>query len=356
MRPACAVLDAGALRTNLEVVRRHAPGARVMAVAKANGYGHGLVFAARALENADAFGVASLEEGLELREAGIRQKICLLEGFFDPAEIGALIEFGLDPVLHEDYQVEALERASPEGPLDVWVKIDTGMHRLGFPVERLREVVGRVRALHGVRAIGVMSHLACADEQDSPATASQISLFSSTCNGDFTTSLANSAGILRWPGSHGDWVRPGLMLYGASPMASQMGEQLGLAPVMTLKSRLISVRTRAQGEAIGYGGTYRCPQRMEVGVVAIGYGDGYPRELAPGTPVRIHDRLAPIIGRVSMDMLTIDLRQVPEARVGDEVVLWGKGLPVERIAQAANTIPYTLLCGLTQRLPRRQAA
>ncbi|MDA8362020.1 MAG: alanine racemase [Gammaproteobacteria bacterium] len=355
MRPACAVLDTRALGANLALVRRRAPGARIMAVAKANGYGHGLVFVARALKDADAFGVASLEEGLELREAGITQGICLLEGFFDPGELEALIRFGLTPVLHEDYQIEALEASHREGPLDVWIKIDTGMHRLGFPAGRLPEILARVGRIRLIRQVGVMSHLAAADDRSSPMTRKQIDVLTESCKGDFKRSLANSAGVLCWPESHGDWVRPGLMLYGASPLPDQSGAELGLSPVMTLKSRLISVRTRAAGDGIGYGATYHCPERMPVGVAAIGYGDGYPRELASGTPVRIHDRLVPIIGRVSMDMLTIDLRAVPEARVGDEVVLWGKGLPVERIAKAAGTIPYTLLCGLTQRLPRREA-
>ncbi|MDA8389689.1 MAG: alanine racemase [Gammaproteobacteria bacterium] len=355
MRPACAILDAAALRANLAVVKRRAPHARVMAVAKANGYGHGLVFVARALRGVDAFGVASLEEGLELREAGICEGICLLEGFFDPGEIGALIRFGLTPVLHEDYQIEALEACHLEGPLDVWIKIDTGMHRLGFPPGRLPEIVARLRRIRLIRQAGVMSHLAAADDQTSPATKRQITVMTDACGGLVKKSLANSAGILCWPESHGDWVRPGLMLYGASPLPGQTGSELGLSPVMTLKSRLISVRTRDAGDTLGYGGTYCCPEEMPVGVAAIGYGDGYPRELAPGTPVRIHDRLAPIIGRVSMDMLSIDLRGIPGVRVGDEVVLWGKGLPVERIAEAAGTIPYTLLCGLTQRLPRREA-
>lgn len=353
MRPAYASLDAGALRHNLEQVRRHTPSVRVMAVIKANGYGHGLVFVAQTLHQADAFGVASLEEGLELRAAGIVQTICLLEGFFETAELPLIVQAGLTPVIHADHQLVALQNFRSDTTLPVWMKIDTGMHRLGFPPAAAPSVLAALRALPYIEVIGVFSHLACADDLESPVTNEQISVFTGSYKGNLERSLANSAGILRWPMSHGTWVRPGLMLYGASPLAGLFGPALGLAPVMTLKSRLISIQGRAAGERIGYGGDYRCPVEMPVGIVAIGYGDGYPRELAANTPVLIGGRRAPIIGRVSMDMLSIDLRTVPSPSVGDEVVLWGQGLPVEEIAAAAGTIPYTLLCGLTQRLPRR---
>lgn len=360
MRPACASLDGDALRHNLGEVRKHTQ-ARIMAIIKANGYGHGLVWVAQNLPDADSFGVASLEEGLELRAAGITNNICLLEGFFESTEIPLILSERLTPVIHEPHQVTALRRFQATGAaLDVWIKVDTGMHRLGFPVSEFAQVVADLRAVPYIRHIGVMSHLASAEATSSPMTIQQIAMFKGLefegLKQQTAYSLANSAGILQWPSAHRDWVRPGLMLYGASPIPGQTGEACGLKPVMTLRSRLISVRKRARHDAIGYGGTYLCPEDMPIGIVGLGYGDGYPRELSSSVAVLIRGQRAPLIGRVSMDMLNVDLRSVPQAQVGDEVILWGQGLPVEEIAQAAGTIPYTLLCGLTQRLPRRGLA
>ena len=355
MRPACASLDGDALRHNLREVRKRAP-ARVMAIIKANGYGHGLVWVAHNLPDADSFGVASLEEGLELRAAGITKDICLLEGFFEPAEIPLILSERLTPVIHEVHQVAALQRFQARGTLNVWIKVDTGMHRLGFPAHELARVMADLRALPYIHHIGVLSHLASAEIASSPPTRQQIAAFEDLKPQATCYSLANSAGILQWPSAHADWVRPGLMLYGASPIPGQTGAAFGLKPVMTLRSRLISVRKRMRHDAIGYGGTYLCPEDMPVGIVGLGYGDGYPRELSSAVSVLVRGQRAPLIGRVSMDMLNIDLRSIPQAQVGDEVILWGQGLPVEEIAEAAGTIPYTLLCGLTQRLPRRDLA
>jgi len=353
MRPACVSLDANALRQNLHEVRRLSS-SRIMAIIKANGYGHGLVWVAKTLAEADAFGVASLEEALELRAAGIRQDICLLEGFFEAEEIPLLFRERLTPVIHEHHQIETLRRLQGEGTLDVWVKIDTGMHRLGFPPEQAAAVVQEIQSLPCVRSVGVMSHLACAEDREGDVTIRQIAAFERLGFQELRRSLANSAGLIQWPKSHADWVRPGLMLYGVSPLTTETQIPLKLAPVMTLQSRLISLRHRKQGDAIGYGGHYRCPEDMPVGIVGVGYGDGYPREFLTQASVLIGGRRAALVGRVSMDMINIDLRAVPDAKIGDEVILWGRGLPVEEVAHAAGTIPYTLLCGLTQRLPRRE--
>ena len=352
MRPACASLDGDALRHNLREVRTRAR-ARVMAIIKANGYGHGLVWVAKNLPDADGFGVASLEEGLELRAAGISNDICLLEGFFEPAEIPLIVSERLTPVIHESHQIAALQRFQAPRALDVWVKVDTGMHRLGFPAYELARIMADLRAIPYIRHIGLLSHLASAEMASSPTTRQQLAAFAGLKPTAAFYSLANSAAILQWPATHGDWVRPGLMLYGASPIPGEIGADFGLKPVMTLRSRLISVRRRARGDSIGYGGTYLCSEDMPVGIVGLGYGDGYPRELSSTVSVLVRGQRAPLIGRVSMDMLNVDLRSIPEAQVGDEVILWGQGLPVEEIAEAAGTIPYTLLCGLTQRLPRR---
>ena len=354
MRPACASLDASALRHNLAEVRALS-GARVMAIVKANGYGHGLTWVAKTLAEADAFGVASLEEGRELRESGIRQEICLLEGFFDASEIPVILREHLTPVIHDHYQVEALKGVRGAGRCDVWIKVDTGMHRLGFEPAEVPAVMAELAALPCIARQGLLSHLACAEDADSAATRGQIERFEGLALPGLRRSLANSAGIMQWPAAHTDWVRPGLMLYGASPLAANTPAPARLKPVMTLRSRLISVRNRHKGDAIGYGGVYRCPQDMPVGVVGVGYGDGYPREFQTTVSVLVRGQRAPVIGRISMDMLTVDLRAVAGAQVGDEVILWGQDLPVEEIAHAAGTIPYTLLCGLTQRLPRRES-
>ncbi len=352
-RPARARLDAQALHHNLQQVRRHAPKARVMAVVKANGYGHGLAWVANILKEADGFAVASTEEGMQLRQAGIVKPVLLLEGFFSADELPALQLRQLAPVLHDEQQLHLLESHSESLPHAVWVKLDTGMHRLGFAPESLPDLLARLRQLKGIHDIRVMTHFANADDVSSKNTRAQIELFRAQANGlGLETSLANSAGIVAWPESHADWVRPGIMLYGGSPLIGKTAEELNLKPVMTLESALIAVHRRRRGEAIGYGGDFVCPEDMPVGVVAIGYGDGYPRHAPAGTPVLVNGQRVPLIGRVSMDMITVDLRSQPAARVGDPVVLWGEGLPVDDVAAKAGTISYELLCHVAERIPR----
>jgi alanine racemase len=353
-RPARALLDAGALRHNLQQVRRHAPKARIMAVVKANGYGHGLAWVAQTLgESADAFGVSSVEEGVQLRLAGVTRPVCLLEGFFTADELPLLSKQRLEPVVHNEAQLRALATVPASSPLTVWIKADTGMHRLGFPPAAVPDVVQQLRRASTVTQVRIMSHFARAEFSNDDATRSQINDFANlTRNLELETSLANSAGILAWPASHLDWVRPGIMLYGASPLMDKDATALDLQPVMTLESALIAVQPRKKGDAIGYGGDWRCPEDMPVGVVAIGYGDGYPRHAPPGTPVLVNGRRVPTVGRVSMDMITLDLRSQPQAKIGDPVVLWGRGLPVEQVAESAGTLSYELLCHVTERIPR----
>ncbi len=352
-RPARARLNAQALLHNLRQVRRHAPRARVMAVVKANGYGHGLAWVAQTLADADAFAVASAEEGLRLRAAGVPQPITLLEGFFAADELAVLQSEILSPVIHSDHQLRLLETHAAQAPASVWVKLDTGMHRVGFAPDRLPDVLARLRKLNAIREIRVLTHFANADAVADPLTRTQIEAFGSNVNGlGLEASLANSAAIVAWPDSHADWVRPGIMLYGASPLLGKSAHELDLKPVMTLESALIAVHPRRQGEAVGYGGDFVCPEDMPVGVAAIGYGDGYPRHAPAGTPVLVNGNRVPLIGRVSMDMITLDLRRQPAARVGDPVVLWGEGLPVDEVAAHAGTISYELLCQVTERIPR----
>jgi len=330
-----------------------APGRRVAAAVKADSYGHGLVRVAQTLD-ADAFAVACIEEALTLREAGIARPILLLEGVFEAAELPLCARHGFEIAVHHSEQARILELARLEQPARVWLKMDTGMHRLGLAPETVPAIFQRLRDCPAVRPeIGLMSHLARADERDCDYTLQQLRTFEAATAGlSGERSLANSAGILGWPQTHFDWVRPGIMLYGASPFVDSLAPDEDLRPVMTLHTRLISIKRLRRGEPVGYGGTWTCPEDMDVGVAAVGYGDGYPRHAPSGMPVLLNGREAALIGRVSMDMITLDLRRHPEARIGDPVVLWGEGLPVERIAQAAGTISYTLLCGVTARVKR----
>lgn len=357
MRPTRALIDADALRNNFARVRSYAPSTKVMAVVKANGYGHGLTWTAKTLSDASAFGVASVEDGAILRDAGIQQPICLLEGFFHPEELPALVRYQLSSVVHHESQLWDLEHAGKIEPIDVWVKVDTGMHRLGFPPEALPGAIKRLKACMAAGRVRVMSHFPTADNRFDMMTPDQIRRFQAmTLNLNVERSIANSAGIVNWPSSHLEWVRPGIMLYGVTPITGTSAAELGLKPVMTLVSELIAINPRLKGDAIGYGGDWMCPQDMPVGVVAIGYGDGYPRHAPPGTPVLVNGGRVPIVGRVSMDMVTVDLRSLPDAKVGDPVVLWGAGLPVEEIAALSGTIAYELLCCVTARVPRIESS
>jgi alanine racemase len=352
-----AEIDYTALRENLTRVRDAAPNSRIWAVIKANGYGHGLLGVAAALGDADGVAVARVGEGLKLRESGFRQPIMVLGGPLSPDELHSAAAGRLSIGIHHGFQLEMLEAAHAVQPLDVWLKVDTGMHRLGFSPDQAKRAFDRLRRCRGVQGTpSVMTHLANADDPSDDLTREQIRRLESLITELPATGLsaANSAGILGWPETHLDWVRPGIMLYGVSPFLGETGAMRGLKPVMTLRAGLIAVNACPAGEAVGYGGTYTCSQDMPVGVVGIGYGDGYPRHAAGGTPVLLNGLRVPLIGRVSMDMLSVDLRSQPDARVGDPVVLWGKGLPVEEIAEAAGTIAYELLCGVTARVVIRE--
>lgn len=350
---AIAVIDTKALRHNLNIVKSLAPRSAILAMVKSNAYGHGLIQIGQALvEHVEGFGVACFDEAVKLRQAGIKKPIILMSGFLERADLEDITKYDLQVVLHEFFQVEILEEISLQKPLQVWLKIDTGMHRLGFSVENVLAVYQRLSSNKNLRQpINLMTHLADADDRNKKTTQGQIELFDKlTYDLPGQKSIANSAGIVTWSNSHRDWVRPGIMLYGVSPLLDVSSETLNLQPVMTLSSRLIAVHKLKAFAAIGYGGAWICPEDMPVGVVAIGYGDGYPRHAKSGTPVLIGGTICPLIGRVSMDMITVDLRHVPSAKVGDEVVLWGNGLPVETVATFADTIAYELLCDVSQRV------
>ncbi|MDB6088731.1 MAG: alr [Gammaproteobacteria bacterium] len=348
-----AAIDTQALRHNLQTIRERARGARVMAVVKANAYGHGLVPTALALAEADAFGVARLEEGLALRAAGITQPIVLLEGVFASEHLLEAARHGFDLVVHDMLQIELLEESSSPQRFLLWIKIDTGMNRLGFRPSELATALERIRRLQPAPLeIRLLTHLARADERDNVVTRQQVARFREATQGiDCTTSIANSAGIFGNLPLGCDWVRPGIALYGGSPFGDRTGVELGLRPVMSLETSVIAIRQVPKGETVGYGGAWKAARDSVVAIVAAGYGDGLARNLPNGTPILLNGRRAPLIGRVSMDMIAVDVSELPDAHVGTPVVLWGNGLPVEEIARHAGTIPYELLCGVSQRVP-----
>lgn len=353
MKPAAyAVVDRTALQHNLQRVRECVPHAKVMAVVKANGYGHGLVRVAKSLPQADAFAVARVDEAIHLREHGIKHRIAVLEGFTCREELLQHWRFDVEPVIHSPAQLEWLDKDVPHEPISVWLKLDTGMHRLGVEVHDYSAVYQRLLRYNFIRQpIALMTHLASASNLNSAATDQQIRLFNELTAGQSgERSIANSAGVLAWRQSQTDWVRPGIMLMGVSPFEERDGEQDGLKPAMTLYSRLLAIKHLMPGDPVGYDGTWVCDKPTRLGVAAVGYGDGYPRHAKTGTPVLVNGQRVPLVGRVSMDMITLDLSDCPSAQVGDPVVLWGKGLPVEEIARWASTIPYTLLCAITQRV------
>ncbi|HTV50560.1 MAG TPA: alanine racemase [Steroidobacteraceae bacterium] len=349
-----AIIDTSALQSNLRRIRARAAGAKVMAVVKANAYGHGLVPVALALGEADAFAVARLEEGLALREAGVKQTVILLEGIFSAAQLEEAARQRFEIVVHDAVQIALLERFAGAHAFTLWLKIDTGMNRLGFRTEEFAPVLQRLHGLHVPAAeIRLMTHLARADERDCPMTREQLARFGALTRGlRHVTSIGNSAGLLGWPGECGDWVRPGLALYGISPFAGESSDAQGLTPVMTLATTVIAVRQVPLGESVGYGGAWIAPRDSRIAIVAGGYGDGLLRSLSTGTPVLVNGRRAPLVGRVAMDMIAVDVSDLPEVGVGTRCVLWGRGLEVSEVAAQAGTIAYELLCGVRARVPR----
>lgn len=347
-----AIVDTSALRHNLARVREIAPGSRVLAVLKANAYGHGSVPCAVALAGADGFAVARLGEGIALRAAGLRHRILLLEGVFGADELAQAAHHGFDIMVHDAAQLALLEGDRGEAPFNIWLKIDTGMNRLGFRPEQVPGALARLAACAAVaRPLTLVTHLACADERDGAVTRAQLDLFDRLTAGEpGERSIANSAATIGCARARRDWVRPGLLLYGVSPFADRSAAELGLKPAMTLMTRVIAVKEVAAGERVGYGGEWRAERPTRIAIGAAGYGDGYPRNTASGTPVLVNGRRTVLLGRVSMDMIAIDVTDLQGVAVGDPVTLWGAGVPVEEVARAAGTIPYELVCGVSQRV------
>jgi len=353
-RPLRALINTQSLQHNFQRVKSLAPNSRIMAVVKADAYGHGLIPVATALRETDAFAVASINEAILLHDA-LRGSapICLLEGLFKPDELKEATARKFQIVVHSEKQLANLEAAKVESTIGVWLKIDTGMNRLGILPQEFSSSMRRLQKLDGVHLLGVMSHLACADDPENNMTTEQQQRFeAAVADAGLERSLANSSGIVHWPKTHYEWVRPGIMLYGSSPMSGEGADQLDLKPVMSLTSEIVAIRKVKKGDSVGYGCSWRTDRDTEIGVVACGYGDGYPRHAVPGTPVLVKQQRLPLVGRVSMDMITVDLGPTSGITVGDEVTLFGQGLSIDEVAASAGTISYEILCHITARVPR----
>lgn len=352
-RPIGAWIDRDALAHNLTIARSRAGASKIWAVLKANAYGHGLARTAQAMGAADGFAVLDLDEALRLREIDRDKPVLLLEGFFEPADLAQLVAHDIAAVVHCTEQLRMLELAQPRTPARVFLKMNSGMNRLGIAPDEYRAAHARLSSIGSVRSIGLMTHFADADGVTGiKAQLECFHAYSAGLAGE--RSLANSATVLRYPEAAADWVRPGIMLYGSSPFADQSAADLDLRPAMTLSSALIAVQSLRAGERVGYAGTFVADVPMRIGVVACGYADGYPRHAPTGTPVLVGGVRTRVVGRVSMDMITVDLTPVPTAQIGTPVTLWGEGLPADEVAAAAGTIAYELLCALAPRVPTRE--
>jgi alanine racemase len=348
-RPIRAAISASALGHNLRVAQGHAANAKVWAVVKANAYGHGLLRAAKAFEAADGYAVLDFAEALQLRSAGVAKPILMLEGFFAPEDLPLVARHQLTPVIHNLEQIEILQNTPLEGAIDAYLKVNSGMNRLGFTMDNVRVAWNALQEHAQVRSVTLMTHLA---DAEGSGVAAQLDWFGKIAQPfEAPRSLANSAALLRFPETRGDWVRPGLMLYGCSPFAAQSADALGLKPAMSLTSEIIGVQNLTPGERVGYGLTFEASAEMTIGIVACGYADGYPRHAPSGTPVLVAAQRAKTVGRVSMDMLCVDITDVAEAYIGTPVTLWGEGLSADEVAAAAGTVSYQLLAGLAPRVP-----
>ena len=354
-RPIRATISAGALAHNFMVAKAYAGGAKLWAVLKANAYGHGVERAARALGAADGFAVLDFQEAARLRAGGCEKPILMLEGFFKPGDLPLINQYRLTPVIHNSEQVEMLRASALQAQIDVYLKVNSGMNRLGFVVDNLRAAYNALRLHPKVRSVTLMTHFADADGPG--GIRAQLDWFDELTKplepGE--RSLANSAALVRFPEARGDWVRPGIMLYGCSPFPDRSAEALGLRPAMTLASEIIATQHLQAGERVGYGFLYEAAGEMTVGVVACGYADGYPRHAPSGTPVLVNGKRTRTVGRVSMDMIAVDISDIPEAYIGTPVTLWGEGLSADEVAASAGTLSYQLLCALAQRVPVEEA-
>ena len=353
-RPLVANIDIAALQSNLALARSAMPQAKTWAVVKANAYGHGLEHGMRGFQQADGLSLIELDAAVRLRELGWNKPLMLLEGLFETADLAITDHYRLQVVVHNEFQLAMLSTAKLSAPLEVHLKINTGMNRLGFMPERVAAVYQSLQAMPSVASISFMTHFANAEDQHPVLSVeSQLARFKQATAGlQGSISLANSAATLLHSELSADWIRPGVMLYGGSPGGGSAAG-FGLRPAMTLQSQLIAVQNIQKGDAVGYGSQFVAEQAMRVGVVACGYADGYPRHAPTGTPILVNDVRTRVIGRVSMDMITVDLTPVPQADVGSKVILWGEGLPIDEVAAAAGTIGYELMCAVAPRVTKK---
>lgn len=354
-RPIQATIDISALGQNLAVVRQHAVSARIMAVIKADAYGHGLFSAVSGLKAADGLALLELDAAIELRKAGYQQPILLLEGFFSSEELAEFQHYQLSAVIHHEEQVAMLTKS--KHALDIFLKINTGMNRLGLVPDRFSKIVDHLIESRCTRSLTLMTHFASADiPTEKENVIRQFDSFLSITQGyHFPRSVANSAAIIRYPETQSDWVRPGIMLYGSSPFSDKTASELQLKPVMTLASKIIAIHDLQSGDKVGYHGLFEADRPMRIGVVACGYADGYPRHAPTNTPVLINNQRSRLLGRVSMDMIAVDLTDINNAELNSPVILWGEGLPVDEVAHYANTNSYELLCAVAPRVERKIA-
>lgn len=345
MRALKATFNTKAFAYNLEQVRNLAPKSKIMAVLKANAYGHGLIEAARALSSADGFSILSLSEAIQLREYGFDQYLLLLEGFFSAYEVKVCSQMNIGAVIHNNHQIDFINQTKPKNPINIHLKINTGMNRLGFPPSEIKSLIKSLEGNPYIGNIILMTHFANADVIN--GIEDQLALFNTVIDDNYDRSVANSAAIIRFPETHMEWVRPGIMLYGASPFEGQSGKDIGLKPVMSLHSKIIAVQDLDKGQSVGYGSTFVANHKTRIGIVACGYADGYPRHAPSGTPIMVDGKKSRTLGRVSMDMLYVDLTHISSANINSDVELWGNNISVDEVAKDAKTVGYELLCRIS---------
>lgn len=346
MRPLKVFVDQASLRHNFAIVKQLAPKSKIMSVVKANGYGHGLINVAQGLSESDGFAVLNLNEAIDLREHGFEQDILLLEGAFESYEISIAAKMRFNLVVHNLHQLQMIEKLKLNHPIDIHFKINTGMNRLGFNPKEAKDILKSMEKTSYFKSITLMTHFATADE--SRGVDWQFDVFNEIANDfDFSRSVANSASIINFKNTHLDWVRPGIMLYGASPIVGRKSSALNLKPAMYLKSKIIALQNLSKDDSVGYGETFKAKNDMRIAVVACGYADGYPRHAPSGTPVYVEGKKTSTVGRVSMDMLYIDVTDIPHASISSDVELWGENIPVDDVAEKAGTVGYELLCAMS---------
>jgi alanine racemase len=354
MRPLKATINHQALLSNLNCVKRIADKSKVMAVLKANAYGHSLLNVAKTLRTSDGFAVLSIDEAVLLKENFPNHTVLLLEGFFDKAEVNVASKLGINVTIHNQRQIDFIDKVKPVIPINIHLKINTGMNRLGFMPAEINYLLESLASNPFIGDIVLMTHFSTADEE--LGVEKQLTVFNAIAdNYNYPASVANSASIIRYPESNLDWVRPGIMLYGLSPFIDKSGIDIGLIPAMSLTSEIIAVQEIKAGDSVGYGLDFKSDKSMRIGIVACGYADGYPRHARKGTPVAIDGHLSTLIGRVSMDMLYVDISQIPQANIGSKVELWGEQVTADLVAQFSDTVGYELICAVSasKRVPLR---